>query len=74
LLRTGWLLKPFRQPQVLYFEGPQADDGTPFVKLVPASGNYRDFPQHVEEIVHALSNLEQRPAEDILRDILLPGD
>lgn len=72
LLRTGWQPKPFKQPQVLYFEGPQADDGTPLVQLVPVSGNYRDFPLRVEEIVQALSSIEQRPAGDILRDILTP--
>jgi hypothetical protein len=72
LLRTGWQIKPFRKAGVIYFEGPPADDGTPLVQIVPASGHYRDFPLHVEEIVSALSSVEQRPAVEVLRDILTP--
>jgi hypothetical protein len=72
LLRTGWQVKPFKQGNVIYFEGPLADDGTPLVQLVPASANYRDFPMRVGEIVSALSGIEQRPASEILRDIIIP--
>jgi hypothetical protein len=72
LLRTGWQVRPFKQPGVIYFEGPQADDGTPLVQMLPANGNYRDFPLRVAEIVSALSSIESRPAEDILRDIVTP--
>ena len=72
LLRTGWQIKPFQKAGVIYFEGPLADDGTPLVQIVPASGHYRDFPVHIEEIVSALSSVEQRPAVEILRDILTP--
>ncbi len=69
---AGWEIKPFKNPGVIYFEGPRADDGTPLVRLVPASGNYRDFPLHVQEIVSALGGVEQRPASEVLRDILSP--
>jgi hypothetical protein len=72
LLRTGWRPKPFKDPRVHYFEGPRADDGTPLVQLVPASASYRDFPRRVAEIVGALSTIEQRPVEDILRNIVTP--
>jgi hypothetical protein len=72
LLRTGWQIKPFPKAGVIYFEGPRADDGTPLVQIVPASGHYRDFPLHVEEIVSALSRIEQRPGSEVLRDILTP--
>jgi len=48
------------------------DDGQPIVQLVPASEHLKDYPQRVEEIVSALSVIEQRPVEEILRNIVTP--
>jgi hypothetical protein len=55
------------------FEGPADDDGQPIVQVLPSSEQMRDFPQRVEELVAALSVLEDRPPSDILSDMLKEG-
>jgi hypothetical protein len=72
LLNKGWVLKPFARPQTLYFEGPPADDGEPIVQLVPASERFRDYRTRIEDLLRALSVIEDRPANVILREIVAP--
>jgi hypothetical protein len=72
LLGKGWLHKPFPRPEVLLFEGPLADSGRPFVQLVPASEQLLDYRRAVEDISRSLSQLEGRPALDVLYDITTP--
>lgn len=70
LLGRGWRLQPYPGPELLVFEGPTDDDGQPIVQVLPSSEQMRDFSLRVEELIAALSILEDRPAADILSDIL----
>lgn len=70
LLSRGWRLQPYPRPELLVFEGPADDDGQPIVQVLPSSEQMRDFPLRVEELIAALSILEDRPAPDVLSDIL----
>jgi hypothetical protein len=72
LLSRGWKIKPFKRPQVVYFEGPPDDDGNPLVLLLPSSEQLRDYSLRIEEILQTLSVLEQRPAAEIGRNIVTP--
>lgn len=73
LLGRGWRLQPHPGLELLVFEGPADDDGEPIVQVLPSSEQMRDFPLRVEELIAALSILEDRPAPDILSDILSEG-
>lgn len=73
LLGRGWKRKPFPRSEVIRFEGPLDDERRPLVQFVPASERLKDFPLRVEEIVSTLSKIEDRPAGEILRDILTPN-
>jgi hypothetical protein len=70
LLGRGWKLQPYPGPELLVFGGPTDDDGEPIVQVVPSSERMSDFSLRVEELVAALSVLEDRPAADVLTDIL----
>lgn len=71
LLARGWKLVPFPGPELWVFEGPRDDDDQPIIQVVPSSEQLRDFRLRVEELIGALSILEDRPAGDVLNDILL---
>lgn len=73
LLSQGWRPQPYPRPELLVFEGPADDDGQPIVQVLPSSEQMRDFPLRVEELIAALSILEDRPASDIVSDILNEG-
>ncbi len=73
LLGRGWRLQPYPGPELLVFEGPADDDGQPIVQVLPSSEQMRDYPLRIEELIAALSILEDRPAADILSDILNEG-
>jgi hypothetical protein len=70
LLARGWRPQPYPGPELLVFEGPTDDDGQPIVQVLPSSEQMRDFPLRVEELIAALSILEDRPPSSILSDIL----
>lgn len=70
LLAHGWRPQPYSALELLVFEGPADDDGQPIVQVLPSSEQMRDFPLRVEELIAALSILEDRPAAVILGDIL----
>jgi hypothetical protein len=70
LLRRGWELQPSPGPELLVFGGPVDDDGEPIVQVLPSSEQMRDFRMRVEELIAALSVLEDRPAGEVLTDIL----
>jgi len=73
LLDRGWRPQPYPGPELLVFEGPADDDGQPIVQVLPSSEQMRDFPLRLEELIAALSILEDRPPRDILSDILKQG-
>ncbi len=73
LLGRGWRPQSYPGPELLVFEGPADDDGRPIVQVLPSSEQMRDFGLRVEELIAALSILEDRPPRDILSDILNEG-
>jgi hypothetical protein len=73
LLGRGWRLQSYRGLELLVFEGPADDDGQPIMQVLPSSEQMRNFPLRVEELIAALSILEDRPAPEILSDILSAG-
>jgi hypothetical protein len=73
LLSRGWHLHTNSGTELLVFAGPPDDDGQPILQVLPSSEQMRDFPLRVEELVAALSILEDRPPGDILSDILKEG-
>jgi hypothetical protein len=73
LVSRNWHLQPYPSPELLVFEGPTDDDGQPIIQVLPSSEQMRDFPLRVEELIAALSILEDRPPRDILSDILKAG-
>jgi hypothetical protein len=70
LLARGWRLQPFPGPELLVFEGPKDDDGEPIIQVLPSSERLRDYRMRVEDLISALSVIENRPALEVLTDIL----
>lgn len=73
LSRRGWKSKPYPRPELLVFEGPPADNGEPIVQVLPAEERFADYQQRLLELVTALAVIEDRPAADVLGDILRQG-
>jgi hypothetical protein len=69
LIDHGWRQIPFKREGLLVFEGPMDDDGEPIVQVIPRSERSSDFGLRATQLVDALSIIEDRPAEEILRDI-----
>jgi hypothetical protein len=69
----GWKPKPYPRPELLVFEGPLADNGAPIVQVLPAEERFADYQQRLVELVTALAVIEDRPAADVLDDILRQG-
>src|SRR4051812_17518501 len=65
LTSRGWKPRPYPLPELLVFEGPLSDDGEPIVQVLPSKESMLDFRMRVEELIAALSVLEDRPAADV---------
>jgi hypothetical protein len=65
----GWRQQRSR-PELLVFEGPDDDDGDPLVLVLPSSEKARDYRLRLEDLFGALSVIEDRPAADVLSDVL----
>lgn len=74
LLDHGWELQSYPGPELLVFGGFTDDDGQPVTQVVPSSEHLSDFRLRVEELITALSIMEDRPAAEVLRDILAAGE
>jgi hypothetical protein len=70
LLNHNWRLRSFPGPELLVFEGPNDDDGEPIVQVLPSSERLRDYRMRLEDLLGALSVIENRPAVEILSDML----
>lgn len=70
MLCHGWQSQPFPGPELLVFGGLQDDDGEPIVQIVPSSERMSDFRVRTEELIGALSVIEDRPAVEILVEML----
>lgn len=66
----GWVQKPYPRPELLVFEGPLDDGGEPIVQVLPSSERLADYRLRVEELIASLSVLEDRPAVEVLGDLL----
>jgi hypothetical protein len=66
----GWRLQPFPRPELLVFGGPLDDDGEPILQVLPSSESLRDYRMRLEDLIGALGIIEERPASDVLTDIL----
>jgi len=74
LTSRGWKPRPYPRPELLVFEGPLNDDGEPIVQVLPSEESLLDYRMRVEELIAALGVLENRPADDVLTDMLTPAD
>jgi hypothetical protein len=76
LLRHGWKRRPSPRPQLLFFEGPQADDGEPILQPVPSAERGSDYVQRIVEVITNLALIEDRYAVEVLNEILqsVPGE
>jgi hypothetical protein len=70
LLARGWHPEPYPGPELLVFAGPVDDDGQPVIQILPSSEQMRDYSMRLEELVTALSIMEDRPAAEVLTDML----
>jgi hypothetical protein len=70
LLGKGWKLRPGRRKDAILLEGPVDDEGEPLVWQFPSDEHFIDYGRCVESLVKALEVIEQRPAEQILNDML----
>jgi hypothetical protein len=70
LLNRGWRLQTFPGPELLVFEGPKDDDGEPIIQVLPSSEQLRDYRMRVEDLISAVSVIENRPAVQVLNDML----
>ena len=70
LLDHGWRPMSFPRPEVLVFEGPLADDGTPIIQILPSGEHFVDYRMRMEELIGALGAIENRPAAEILTEML----
>src|SRR4051812_46828694 len=70
LARTGWRMQPYPRPETLVFAGPPANDGEPILVVLPSSDQATDYPLRLLEVVTTLADLEDRPAVEVLSDVL----
>jgi hypothetical protein len=73
LLHHGWRPKAYPRPELLLFEGPTADNGEPIVQVLPSDEQFADYQQRLVELISALAVIEDRPAADVLADLLRQG-
>lgn len=60
LLAHGWATRV--EGPLLICEGPTDDSGRPIIHFLPSDESYDDFPLRLEDLITALSVLENRPA------------
>jgi len=70
MLSHGWKRVPYPRPQLLVFGGVLDDDGQEVILTLPSSEQMRDYRLGVVRLISALSVYENRPAVDILNDML----
>ncbi len=70
LQQRGWTLQPYPGPELLVFGGPLDDDGEPVIQVVPSDESMLDYRMRIEELIAALSVLEDRLPTEVLADLL----
>lgn len=66
----GWTHQPFKRLQELKFVAPQSYAVPNATLMVPASEGLSDYLERVDLVVRSLSQIEDRPQDVVLRDIL----
>lgn len=69
LLAGGWERAPSKRPAVGIFRRPGSEEGE---VLLPLSGDFADLDQAMATAVEEIARFEQRPAREVLRDLLRP--
>jgi len=67
LAHHAWHIR--EESQRLVCEGPPDDSGRPIVQFLPAEESYADYPLRLEDLISALSVLEDRPAVEIAAEM-----
>lgn len=70
LLGHGWRPQPYARPQLWRFRGPSDDDGKPIELYVPTVEHGRDYVDSIVFLITALATIEDRPAIQVLDDML----
>jgi hypothetical protein len=70
LLKKGWKPVPPDRPHVLVFEEPVVEPEGPLYQWVPENEQARDYPARIYELLAGIADFEDRPAGDVLTDIL----
>ena len=69
LTLKGWMEKEPHQGDLMVFEGPSDDDHVPIIQVIPRSRQAADFALRARELVDALSVIEDRRVDLVVRDI-----
>ena len=72
LTSRGWHSAPFARQEELKFLAPQDSGMSEMQLLLPASEKLKDYVERVEQAIRSLSTLEERSAEEVVRDVLSP--
>ncbi len=72
LTARGWKSAPFARREELKYVVPAEAPPSETVLLLPSTEELDDYAERVELVVNSLSKLEDRPFEQVLRDILTP--
>jgi hypothetical protein len=70
LLRHGWEPLDTADTTIKLFAGPVADSGRRITQPVPLLEHATDYVQRVIELITNLAILEDRPADDVLEEML----
>jgi len=71
--RRGWRARLNAKETRYVFEGETDDEGNPMPQMLPCAESIPDFPRRVNDLLHFLQELENRPAVDIAREMLSLG-
>jgi hypothetical protein len=64
-----WKIDPSPQGKLLRIEAPAAAGGEGVFAMVPSSRDLEDYPIRVSELALLMGTIENRPGEDVLRDM-----
>ena len=70
MLSHGWKLQPYPRKELLVFGGQVDDDNLPILLTLSSSEHCRDYLGRLEELIRALSILEDRTPRDVLDEML----
>ncbi|MFT8318826.1 MAG: hypothetical protein ABF651_11240 [Sporolactobacillus sp.] len=70
----GWKKRDnFPQDHLIVFDGPNDVNGDPVQIVFPSKSQYKDYQVRIQELIHGLSEIEERPKNEIVQEILNPN-